>query len=162
MESHSIDEQLASGVSTEKPKQTLKLLELIDELREISEFEGEFNFSILIEQNPIDRNFTYVCKVLAIILKESKTTKFIHYDKVCEHGLNYVEIKKKRQKIGIKTPSFIDGNSTVKKFKDNDYIEYNYRLPNNKDLLAINSIRKKYNIPAPYTFNSEKLHFDEI
>ena len=49
MESHSIDEQLASGVSTEKAKQTLKLLELIDELREISEFEGEFNFSILIE-----------------------------------------------------------------------------------------------------------------
>jgi hypothetical protein len=173
MSEEHVDEQPASELA---PVQTFKLLELIEEIRMTYEIENEFNFSILIEQNPIDRKFSYVCKVLAIISKEvipqSETDdarpgdplkmhriRTIHYDEIVKHGLNYVEVKKKRnQKIGIKTPSFIDGCSVVKQFEGFDYVEFNLRFPNKRDLASIEQIRQKYNIPRPYQFKSESLH----
>ena len=51
-----LDEQLASVEL--QPVQTFKLLELNEEIRMTFEIENEFNFSILIEQNPIDRKFS--------------------------------------------------------------------------------------------------------
>ena len=55
-----------------KPVQYFKLTELIDEIRQIKEVPhgSEFNFSILIEQDPTDREYTHTCKVLAIIMRE--------------------------------------------------------------------------------------------
>ena len=161
-EEHVVEQLLSEA----KPIQTLKLLELVEELRMISEIETEFNFSILIEQNPKVREYTYVCKVLAIIMKENvkgSKPKFVHYDEIVKLGLNYIEVKKKwNQKIGIKTPSFIDGSSVVKEYKGNHFIEFNIRLPNKRDMQAVELIRKKYNIAAPYVFKSENLHFNEI
>ena len=55
MEADHFDEQLLSEA---KPVQKLKLLELVEELRMISEIETEFNFSILIEQNPKIKEYT--------------------------------------------------------------------------------------------------------
>ena len=148
-----------------KPVQYFKLIELIDEIRQIKEvpYGSEFNFSILIEQDPTDRKYTYTCKVLAIIMREKtlqpKTT-YIHYDEITKHGLNYLNVKKKRnQKVGINTPSFIDGSSDVESYKESEYIKFNFRLPNKNDLYTINKIRQKYNIPVPIKFKSEKLSF---
>ena len=149
-----------------KPVQYFKLIELIDEIRQIKEVPhgSEFNFSILIEQDPTDRKYTYTCKVLAIIMREKTSqpkTTHIHFDEITKHCLNYVEVRKKRnQKVGINTPSFIDGSSEVEKHKGYDYIKFNFRLPNKKDLNAINKIRKKYNIPVPIKFKSEQLSLE--
>ena len=158
-----LDEQLASVEL--QPVQTFKLLELIEEIRMVYEIENEFNFSILIEQNPIDRKYSYVCKVLAIIIKEivkGSKPRTIHFDEILKHGYNYVEVKKKRnQKIGMKTPSFVDGCSVVKKFEGHDYVELNLRFSNKRDLVAIDQIRKKYEIQTPYHFKSESLHLSD-
>ena len=139
MELDIVDEQLASVEL--KPVQTLKLLELVEEIRTTYKIENEFNFSILIEQNPIDRKYSYVCKVLAIIIKEivkGSKPRTIHFDEIVKHGYNYVEVKKKRnQKIGMKTPSFVDGSSIIKKFEGHDYVEFNLRFPNKRDLVSI-------------------------
>jgi len=154
---------LADCVELKQPQKSWKLTELVQELRTISEFENEFNFSILIEQSPSEKTYTYTCKVLAIILKHNKDIRTIHYDEIERHGLNYIEIKKKRgQKIGVHTPSFIDCNSTIKVFKEHEYIEFNIRLPNKLDMKAVDMIRKKYNIKVPYKFKSEALHFTEV
>ena len=164
MSDEHVDEELSSLEL--RPVQTLKLLELVEEIRTIYEIENQFNFSILIEQNPIERKFSYVCKVMAIIIKENvkgSKPRTIHFDEIVNHGLNYVEVKKKRnQKIGMKTPSFVDGSSIMKKFEGHDYVEFNLRFPNKRDLLAIEHIRKKFNIPVPYQFKSESLHLSDI
>ena len=94
MEDNIIDEQLLREA---KPVQTLKLLELVEELRMNSEIETEINISILIEQNPKEKEYTYVCKVLAIIMKENvkgSKPKFVHYDDTVKLGLNYRVDKK--------------------------------------------------------------------
>ena len=147
-----------------KPVQNFKLLDLVEEIRQISETQKEFNFSILIEQDPTVNEYNYVCKILAIILKEhgkDSKPKFIHFDSITKHGLNYVKINKKRnQKPGINKPTFIDGSSVVKTFKDQNYIEFKMRSPNKRELDAIEAIRKKYDIPVPHVFKSERLTFD--
>ena len=56
MSDNHLDEQFASVEL--KPVQTFKLLELVEEIHMIFEIENEFNFSILIEQNPIDRKYS--------------------------------------------------------------------------------------------------------
>ena len=49
--------------------------------------------------------------------------------------MKYVEVKKLRnQKIGIQTPSFIDGCSVIKNFKGHDFLECNFRFPNKKKI----------------------------
>ena len=63
----------------------LKLLDLIEEIRQISEIQSEFNFSLLIEQDPTEYDYNYECKILAIILKEhgkDSKSKFIHFDEI--------------------------------------------------------------------------------
>ena len=45
-----------------KPVQNFKLLDLVEEIRQISETQKDFNFSILIEQDPTVNEYNYVCK----------------------------------------------------------------------------------------------------
>jgi hypothetical protein len=151
-----------SGALTYSP------MDFVEQLKTIAETNNDFNFSILVEQKPIQKKFTYVCKVLAIILQSKvirslADRKVIHYDKIQEHGLTYIEIKENHtRKVEERyTPFFIDGNSKVQTFKGNEYIEYSLRNPTRTDLKYIEKVREKYNIPAPHTFVGDKLTFTE-
>jgi hypothetical protein len=139
-------------------------LELVDEIKQILNITEDFNFSILVEQNPIKKKFTYVTKILSIIAKtrESKA-QFIHYDKILEHELNYLEIKENfTRKVGVrKTPFWIDGSSVIHKYKENDFIEYSLRNPTKVELKRIDKLRIKYQISPPREFVGQKLTFDD-
>jgi hypothetical protein len=144
--------------------QTLSPMDLVDQLKEILDTTEEFNFSILVEQNPIKKKFTYVCKVLSIITKiGNNKPQFIHYDKILEHSLNYIEIKENHtRKLGSrKTPFFIDGSSVVQKYKENEFIEYALRNPTRIELKHVDKIRIKYKIPIPREFVGMKLGFED-
>src|SRR5215469_18040529 len=54
----------------------------------------DFNFSILVEKNPVKKKYTYLCKLLAIIVKDSSMKlHYIHFDKIEEEALNFVDVK---------------------------------------------------------------------
>jgi hypothetical protein len=143
--------------------QTLSPIDFVDQVKTILETKDEFNFSILVEMNPIKKRFTYVCKPLAIIVKLNDKLQYIHYDKILEHQLNYIEIKENHlRKVGVrKTPFFIDGSSKVQNYKDNDYIEYSFRNPSKNDLKFVEKIREKFNITVPREFVGERLGFND-
>jgi hypothetical protein len=144
---------------------TLSPIDFVDRLKQILENTDEFNFSMLAEMNPIKKKYTYVCKVLSIIVKfkSENKPKYIHYDKILEHSLNYIEIKENHmRKVGArKLPFWLDGSSTVQTFKGNEFIEYSLRNPTRTDLTHIEKIRSKYNIPEPHEFIGEKLGFED-
>ena len=145
----------------EGDSRTFKLFDLIEEVKDIYNIEKDFNFSILIEQRPIQNDYTYLCKVLAILIKNDTVKKCIQYDEVIKHNLNYVIVKiKKNQKIGIKTPTFIDGSSITRTYEGSNYLDFNFRIPNRNDLNVIKQLRDKFNIPTPFT--GEELHFGAI
>jgi hypothetical protein len=138
-------------------------MELVDELTSIHDISDEFNFSILVEMNPIKKTYTYICKIIGIIMKAGTKTFQMNYNNVREHMLNYIEVKENlKRKIGIrKQPFWIDGCSKVQTFKNNNFIEYCFRNPDSRDIKMIARIREKFNIDEPREFKGEKLHFDE-
>jgi hypothetical protein len=143
---------------------TYSPLELIDVLKDILENKEEFNFSILVEMQPIKKKFTYVCKILSIITKSgSNKAQIINYDKILEHELNYIEIKENHtRKIGNrKTPFWIDGSSVIQEFKGNQFIDYSLRNPTKIELRRVDKLRIKYQISAPRIFVGQKLTFDD-
>jgi hypothetical protein len=142
---------------------TLSMLEFVDRLKEILETEEEFNFSILTEMNPIIKKYTFVCKVLAIIVKVNNKNRYIHYDEVTKQELNYAEIRDNHtRKVGKRsTPFFIDGSSKIQTFKDNDFIEYSLRSASRTDLKFVDKIREKFNVQAHKEFVGMKLGFEE-
>jgi hypothetical protein len=143
---------------------TISPMELVDELKTILKIKDEFNFSILVEQNPIKKKYTYVCKILSIVAKEgSNKPQYLHYDKIIEHELNYIEIKENHmRKIGDrKTPFWIDGSSVIQEFKGNQFIEYSLRNPTKMEIRRIDKLRIKYKIPIPRNFVGVKLGFDD-
>jgi diphthamide synthase subunit DPH2 len=143
---------------------TQQMIDFVEQLKQIAEMTDDFNFSILVEQKPIQKKYTYVSKVLSIILKANSKRIVIHYDQIQEHELTYIEIKdnKHSRKVGVRnTPFFIDGNSKIQTFKGSDYIEYSLRNPTRTDLKFIEKVREKFNIPAPHNFVGDKLTFCE-
>jgi hypothetical protein len=126
-------------------------------------FSEDFNFSVLVEQKPIQKKYSYVCKVLAIIIQNKSTRLCIHYDKIQEHKLTYLEIKENKiRKVGDrKTPFWVDGNSKLQSFKDNDFIDYSLRNPTWYDLKFGDKVREKYNVSAPRQFSGAKLTFND-
>ena len=58
-------------------------------------------------------------------------------------------------------PWFVDGKSKVQNYKDNDYIEYSFRNPSNKDLKFVEKMRKKFNIIPLRIFTGKALHFND-
>ena len=156
-------EQNAEENATSTTSSSFKLLDYIKELKTNFDINYEFNFSILIEQSPIERKYTYVGKVLGIIVRslDGKSRQVLNYDELVDCDMKYVEVKKLRnQKIGIETPTFIDGCSVIKNFKGHDFLEFNFRFANKKqDAEAIKKIRETYKIPVPYKFKSTPLHF---
>jgi hypothetical protein len=145
--------------------QTLSPIDFVDQLKTILETSNEFNFSILAEMNPIKKKYTHVCKVLSIIVKfkSEPKPKYIHYDDILKHSLNYIEIKENHtRKVGArKLPFWLDGSGTVQSFKGNEFIEYSLRNPTRTDLKHIEKIRSKYSISEPREFIGEKLGFED-
>jgi hypothetical protein len=146
--------------------QKLSVIDFVAELRRISDniqADEDFDFSILVEMNPIKNKYTYVCKVLSIIISLGckNTIEYIHFDKVQENDLNYIEIKDNHtRKVGVrKTPFFIDGVSHLQEFNGNNYIEYSLRNPKHSELKFIEKLREKYNIIAPRNFVGKNLTF---
>ena len=136
----------------------------VDDLKQELKIKDQFNFSILVEQEPIKQTYNYFCKVLAVIIKtKSGSSQTIHYDKIKELEYEFIEPKESaRRKMGVrKLPFFIDGSSEIKTYKDHEFIEYNFRNPNKNDLKFIEKIRAKFNIEPPHIFKSEALHFDD-
>ena len=103
------------------PTSFYSMLEFIDELKTKFEIANEFDFSILVEKSPIKKRYTYCCKVLAIIIAGRKT---ITYDQIVENDLQYVDVKETlRRKLGTRNnPFFIDGNSKIQTYKENEFI----------------------------------------
>jgi hypothetical protein len=146
-------------------------MDFVEQLKTIADLEDDFNFSILVEQKPIQKKYTYVCKVLAIIIQRSlgsgssataKSNRIvIHYDQIQEHELTYIEIKENHsRKVGVRnTPFFIDGYSKLQTFKGNEFIDYSLRNPTRTDLKDVDKIREKYKINAPREFSGVKLTF---
>jgi hypothetical protein len=100
--------------------------------------------------------------MIDLIIIQTKSKRIvIHYDKIQEHDLTYIEIKDNHtRKVGVRnTPFFIDGNSKVQTFKGNEFIEYSFRNPTRKGLEDVDKIREKFNIPAPHDFTGAKLTF---
>ena len=112
------------------------------------------------EKYPIRRKYDWRCKVLAVIIGNNNT---IYYDKIQENDLQYViVIETARRKIGnSNNPWFVDGNSKVQNYKDNDYIEYSFRNPSNKDLKFVEKMRAKFGITPPLDFAGKALHFND-
>ena len=158
---------------SEREVKTHKLIDLMEDLRQVCGVEGDFNFSILVEQNPIKKTFHYVAKVLAIVIRptddpvnglrhaseKDRKLIFIHYDEIQKHSLNYVEFKETLfRKIPNKNnPFFISGNSALRDYQDNKFIEYELIAPDRKETKMIAMIRDKYDIEKPHVFKSEKL-----
>ena len=149
------------------PTSFYSMLEFIDELKTKFEIANEFDFSILVEKSPIKKRYTYCCKVLAIITAGRKT---ITFDQIDEKDLQYLELKETiRRKLGTRNnPWYIDGDSKVQTYKDNDFIEYSFRNASKKDLAIVEKMRAKFNIAVPHEFRGKSLHlnddvlFDEI
>lgn len=136
------------------------MMEFIENLKTTFEIDDEFDFSILVEKSPIKKQFTFCCKVLAIIIGNIRT---VYYDEIVEKDLQYVDVKETgRRKMGTrKNPWFIDGNSKTRIYQDNSFIEYSFRNANPKDLKFVEKLRKKFNIIPPRDFTGKALHFDD-
>src|SRR5215469_17871903 len=150
---------------SDKQTRTLSVLEFVDELNTILEINQEFNFSILVEKNPIKKTYTYVCKVLGVVCKDKAGKVFqMMYDKLQDEMLNYIEVKENHtRKVGKRnSPFFIDGCSKLQEFKGNKFIEYCFRVCNNKDIKMVTKIREKFGVDAPKEFKGEALHFDDV
>jgi hypothetical protein len=141
---------------------TLTMMDFVEKLKNVLKTDDNFNFSILVEASPIKKRFSYTSKIIAVIVKIDKL-KFIHFDELQKYEWTYIEIKENnRRKVGKRsTPFFIDGNTTIQTFKECDFVQYSFRNPNKKDLIAIDRIRDKYDITPPKEFVGEVLHFDE-
>jgi len=136
------------------------MIELVDALRLNFDLEGEFEFSLLMEKSPIKKTYYWCCKVLAIILGTGRT---IYFDELQEKDLVYVNVRENaRRKMGVrKNPWFIDGNSTIKSHKDNEFVEFSFRNASPKDLKLVEKMRKKYNIVPPREFVGKALHLKD-
>jgi hypothetical protein len=144
--------------------QTFSAIDLVDQIKTILSISDDFNFSILVEMNPIKKRYSYLAKVLSIITKtKDEKPQFIHYDKILEHELNYLEIKENHiRKVGIrKTPFFIDGSSAIQTYTEHEFVEYSLRNPTKTELRRIDKLRTKYNISVPHQFIGQKLTFDD-
>ena len=88
------------------------MVEFVDELKTKFEINDDFNFTILEEKLPIEKKYSWCCKVLAIIIANVKT---ILYDEVVKNDLQYVYVtENSRRKVGARNnPWFIDGNSKI-------------------------------------------------
>jgi len=137
------------------------VLDFINELKSTFNIEGEFDFSILMEKSPIKRKYDWCCKVLAVIF--GNNNQKIYYDELQEKDLQYVIVKETaRRKMGNRNnPWFVDGNSKVQNYKDNDYIEYSFRNPSKKDLKFVELMRTKFGITPPREFVGKALHFGD-
>ena len=60
------------------------MIEFIDKMKLNFEIEKEFDFSILVEKSPIKKQFTFCCKVLAVILGNIRT---VYNDELQEKDL---------------------------------------------------------------------------
>jgi hypothetical protein len=142
---------------------THNVMDFVEQLKTIAETNDDFNFSILVEQKPIQKKYTYVCKVLSIIVQAKSNRKVIHYDQIQEHDLTFIEIKENHiRKVGVRnTPFFIDGNSKVQTFKGNEFIDYSLRNPSRTDLQFIDKVREKFNISAPRDFVGTNVTFND-
>ena len=60
-----------------------------------------------------------------------------------------------------KNPWFIDGNSKINTFKENEFVEYSFRNASQKDLKFVEKLRKKFNIIPPRDFAGKALHFND-
>jgi len=136
------------------------MIEFVENLKSNFEIHDEFDFSILIEKSPIKRTYDWCCKVLAVILGNGRT---IYYDELKKNNLQYINIKETpRRKMGIrKNPWFVDGNSKINKYKDNEFIEYSFRNASQKDLKFVEKMRMKFNIVPPRDFAGKALHFED-
>ena len=87
----------------------------------------------------------------------------IPYDELVENDLQYVDVKENiRRKMGTcKHPVFIDGNSKVQIYKENEFIDYSFRNPSRKDLQCVEKMRKKFNIIEPREFIGKVQHLDD-
>jgi hypothetical protein len=139
------------------------MLEFITVLAEKFDFDYDFDFSILVEKNPIKKTFTYLTKVLAVLLKSSETKRLIRYDELVENDLEFVEVKQtSRRVMGTrKNPFWINGNSKVQTYKDNEFIEYSFMNSSKKDLEFVAKIRAKYNIIEPHVYEGRKVALDD-
>jgi len=139
------------------------MMEFINELKTKFEIDSEFDFSILVEKSPIKKQYTYCCKVLAVIIGN---TRKVYYNEICANDLRYVDVKETgRRKMGTRNnPWFIDGNSKIQIHKGNEYIEYSFRNAGQKDLKFVEKLRGKFNIKPPRDFVGKALHFgnDEL
>jgi hypothetical protein len=131
----------------------------------LCKIQNDFDFSILVEQQPIKKQYNnYVTKILSIITKvKDEKAQFIHYDKILEHELTYLIIKETpRRKVGDRrTPFVIDGSSVNEEFKGNPFINYSLRNPTKVELKKIDKLRIKYQITPPREFVGQKLTFDD-
>ena len=77
-------EQNAEENASSTTSSSFKLLDYIKELKTNFEINYDFNFSILIEQSPIERKYTYVGKVLGIIVRslDGKSRQVFNYDEL--------------------------------------------------------------------------------
>jgi hypothetical protein len=149
-------------------KTTHTMRDLVDEIRVLFDIDEktEFNFSLLVEKNPIEHKYGYYCKLLAITVKIGETKKTIFIDKLNENNIKNVSVKEtyQRKMKSKSTPFFIDGNSTVKQYKNNGYIEYSFREPNRILFRLIAKLREKFNVPEPRIFKGKalELEFDDL
>jgi hypothetical protein len=135
------------------------MLEFIDELKNKYEINSEFDFSILVEKNPLKKTYSYCTKILAIVLKIGDVKKMIHHPEIVENDLELLEVKTTPRRImgTRKNPFWINGNSKIQTYKENEFIEYAFMNPSKKDLELVTKIRKKFNIVEPRVFEGRKI-----
>ena len=136
------------------------IMDFVNELKNTFEIDSEFEFSILVEKSPIKKQYTFCCKVLAVIIGKIRT---VYYDELVAKDLQYVDVKETgRRKMGTrKNPWFIDGNSKIQTYKGNEFIEYSFRNASQKDLKFVEKLRNKFNIVPPRDYIGKALHFDD-
>ena len=136
------------------------MIDFIKTIQSTFKIVGEFDFSILMEKSPLKRTYDWCCKALAVIVSNGKT---IYYVELQENDLQYINIKETpRRKMGNRNnPWFVDGNSKIQTFKDNDFIEYSFRNASNRDLKLVEKMRAKFDIQPPHEFTGKALRFND-
>jgi hypothetical protein len=139
------------------------MMDFITELKDKFEIDGDFDFSILVEKNPIKKMYTYLTKVLAIVLKQGDKKWIIHHPQLVENDVELLEVKTSARRImgTRKNPFWLCGNSKIQTYKDNQFIEYVFINPSKKDLDFVAKIRKKFNIVEPHIYETKKIVVDD-
>lgn len=113
-------------------------------------------FSILCEKEPIVGTYNIRAKALYIIYKDGDNVTKLYPDSIVQPWFEFTETSRRRLN-SKKKPFWINGNTTVKEYANNEYIDYSLTSVKKAEEPLVKAFRKKYNVEEPVVFEGEQL-----